>query len=100
MNGGNLIFLLLLAGGIVFMFSMHRGGHAHGGGGGGGGGGGCGGGGHSHGGGHGNGEQEPTAETGEEPAKTPILGPPGTKRTAAPHSGPPAPASGHRHGGH
>lgn len=30
MNAGNLIFLLLIVGGLFAMFFMHRGGHAHG----------------------------------------------------------------------
>jgi hypothetical protein len=31
MNSGNLIFLLVVVGGLFAMFFMHRGGHAHGG---------------------------------------------------------------------
>ena len=95
MNAGNLIFLLLIVGAPLLMFSMHRGGHAHGGTAGGGRGGGCGGGGgggHNHGGGHEQ-EQTPNASGGQE--TKPLLGPPGTQ------SGTPvtAPAEEHRHRG-
>lgn len=31
MDAGNLIFLLLIVGGVFAMFFMHRGGHGHGG---------------------------------------------------------------------
>jgi hypothetical protein len=64
MDAGNLIFLLLIVGGVFAMFFMHRGGHGHGGGMGG-----CGGHGHSHGG-------SSTEERREEDEK-PILGKPG-----------------------
>jgi hypothetical protein len=96
MNAGNLIFLLLIVGAPLAMFSMHRGGHAHGGaaggGGGGGGGGCCGGGGHNHGASH---EEEQTPNTTAGQETPPLLGPPGTQ------SGTPvrAPAQEHRHRG-
>lgn len=63
MDAGNLIFLLLIVGGVFAMFFMHRGGHGHGGMGG------CGRHGHSHGG-------SATDERREEDKK-PILGKPG-----------------------
>jgi hypothetical protein len=89
MNAGNLIFLLLIVGGALAMFSMHRGGgHAHGGMGGGG----CHGG-HSHDDGQSN---EHAHETGAEQETKPLLGPPGT----ASNEPAPAPAAqGHRHRG-
>ena len=91
MNAGNLIFLLLIVGGAVGMFSMRRGGHANGGTGGGG----CCGGGHSghdHGGGY---DAEHSADMDGEQTTKPLLGPPGT------HSNEPVPvpAQGHRHRG-
>lgn len=88
MSAGSLIFLLLIAGSVFAMFSMHRGGHAHGGMGG------CGGG-HNHGG--GDREEEPAdTHAGHEGHETkPLLGPPGT-RSGEPAS---APAQGHRHRG-
>ncbi len=63
MNAGNVIFLLLIVGGVFAMFFRHRGGHAHGGMGG------CGRHGHNHGG----------SSTGErrEEDKKPLLGEPG-----------------------
>ncbi len=63
MDAGNLIFVLLIVGGLFAMFFMHRGGHAHGGMGG------CGGRGHNHGGSF-------TDERREE-GKKPLLGRPG-----------------------
>lgn len=66
MDAGNLIFLLLIVGGVFSMFFMHRG-HGHGGGGMGG----CGGHGHSHG--HGGSSTEERHEEDEKP----ILGKPG-----------------------
>ena len=70
MSAGNLIFLLVLVGGVVAMFSMHRGGgHSHGMGG-------CGGG-HGHGG-HGSSDSEPTSEESSEKETKPLLGKPGS----------------------
>ena len=73
MNSGNLIFLLVVVGGLFAMFFMHRGGHAHGGAGHGGhaagGMGGCGG--HNHGG-------SSTDERQGESKKSPLLGQPGS----------------------
>jgi hypothetical protein len=89
MSAGNLIFLLLIIGGVFAMFSMHRGGHAHGGMGGGGGGHG----GHSHGGDQGH-EAEHDRNASEE-EKKPLLGPPGTGGNTPT----PAAAGGHRHRG-
>lgn len=63
MDAGNIIFLLLIVGGVLAMFFMHRGGHAHGGMGG------CGGHGHKHG---GSSTDEPRKED-----KKPLLGKPG-----------------------
>jgi hypothetical protein len=91
MNAGTLIFLLLLVGAPLAMFSMRRGGHAHGGTAGGGGGC-CGGGGHSHGGGR---EEEQTPDTSGGQETKPLLGPPGTQ-SGTPV---PAPAEGHKHRG-
>ena len=94
MSVGTLIFLLLIVGSFVAMFSMHRGGgHAHGGMGG------CGGGhGHSHGGGNADEEEPASSHTGHQEhgdKNKPLLGPPGTQsgETAS------APAQGHRHRG-
>jgi len=85
MSAGTVIFLLLIAGSVVAMVAMHRGGgHSHGMGMGG-----CCGGGH----GHGSTEDEKSPETAAEPKK-PILGPPGTKSST-----PTAAAGGHRHHG-
>jgi hypothetical protein len=93
MNAGNLIFLLLIVGGPLAMFSMHRGGHAHGGTAGGGGGGCCGGGGgHNHGGGH---EEEQTPNQSDGTETKPLLGPPGSGVDAPI----PVAAGHHRHGG-
>ena len=89
MNAGNLIFLLLIVGSFVAMFSMHRGGgHAHGGMGGGG----CGGGhgDHSH-----DQSDETTREGAHEHGQKPLLGPPGTQSNEPA----PEPAQGHRHRG-
>lgn len=90
MNAGNLIFLLLIIGAPLAMFSMHRGGHGHGGTAGGG----CcgGGGGHNHGGGREE-QQTPNPSGGEE--TKPLLGPPGTQSGTSV----PAAAERHRHRG-
>lgn len=73
MNAGNLIFLLVVVGGAVAMFSMHRGGgHSHGT---------RGSGGHVHGSsGHGSSNSQGTADTTEQPREEgkPLLGKPGT----------------------
>lgn len=90
MNAGNLIFLLLIVGAPLAMFSMHRGGHAHGGTVSGGGC--CGGGGHNHGASH---EEEQTPNTTAGQETQPLLGPPGTQ-SGTPV---PAPAQKHRHRG-
>ena len=95
MNTGTLIFLLLIVGAPLAMFSMHRGGHAHGGTAGGGGGGCCGGGGHNHGGSH---EEEQTPDRSGGQETKPLLGPPGTQ-SGEPVPTASAPAQGHRHGG-
>lgn len=76
MSAGNLIFLLLIAGGAFAMFSMHRGGgHSHGAGGG------CGG--HGHGAGHDHGQAPTDNEASTPPSsegeKKPLLGKPGTR---------------------
>ena len=85
MNAGNLIFLLLLVGGVFWMFSMHRGGHSHGGMGG------CGGG---HG--HGNDQtDERGPDTAHDHGQKPLLGPPGTQSGAPAPA--PAPAPSRRH---
>ncbi len=67
MSAGNLIFLLVVVGGAVAMFSMHRGGgHSHG----------------THGGGdRGHGSSGSQAPTNEPPVeeKKPLLGKPGTR---------------------
>lgn len=69
MNAGNLIFLLVVVGGAVAMFSMHRGGgHSHGAGGG------CGGG---HG--HGSSDSHGSPEEPREEKKKPVLGKPGVR---------------------
>lgn len=83
MNGGNLIFLLLLSGAVLWMFSMHRGGHSHGGMGGG-----CGGG-HSHG---SDPQDEAAPDTSHEREQTLLLGPPGSQRGAPAPAPAPAPA--------
>ena len=72
MSAGNLIFLFLIVGGFIAMFSMHRGGgHAHGGMGG------CGGhGSHNRSGGDETGTNAHTGHEGHE--QKPLLGPPGT----------------------
>lgn len=75
MSFGSLIFLLLIVGSFLAMFSMHRGGgHSHGGLGGG-----CGG--HSGHDGHGGRSDEdvPDAEHSGHEQRKPLLGPPGTK---------------------
>lgn len=74
MNVGSLIFSVLILGGTLRMFSMHRGGHAHKGAGSGGGC--CGGGGHDHGGSQ---EEEQTPSASGERETKPLLGPPGTE---------------------
>ena len=84
MNAGNLIFLLLIIGAPLAMFSMHRGGHAQGGTAGGGG---CCGG-HNHGGGR---EEQQTPDSSDGEEIKPLLGPPGTQ------SGTPVPAAAERH---
>ena len=68
MSAGNLIFFLLIVGGFVAMFSMHRGGQA-------GGMGGCCGG-HSHG---TNQDNEQSEHPENEQTTKPLLGPPGTQ---------------------
>lgn len=65
MDAGKLILILLIGGGVLAMFFMHRRGHAHGGLGGGGGG--CGGHGHSHD--HGGSSVDEPREPREEDAK-------------------------------
>lgn len=75
MDAGNLIFLLLIVGGVFAMFFMHRGGHAHGG---------MGGKGHNHGG------SSTDERRGDD--KKPLLGKPG------PHGHEPA-AKGNGRGG-
>lgn len=83
MSVGSLIFLLLIVGSFVAMFSMHRGGgHSHGGLAGG----------HGGHGGHGNEDEQTAGHAGHE-QKKPLLGPPGTQ------SGQPAPADHERHRG-
>lgn len=88
MSAGSLIFLLLIFGSFVAMFSMHRGGgHAHGGMGGGGG----------HGG-HGGHDEEQNADESaghEGHGQKPLLGPPGTQSNEPA----PTPAQRHRHRG-
>ena len=77
MSAGNLIFLLVIAGGAFAMFSMHRGGgHSHGAGGGG-----CGGGGHGNGHDHGQGptDTEASSSAPSDGEKKPLLGKPGTQ---------------------
>ena len=84
MSVGSLIFLLLIVGSFLAMFSMHRGGgHSHGG---------CGGGHGGHGG-HRGDEDEHTAEHSGHEQRKPLLGPPGTQ------SGQPVPAEPRRHRG-
>ena len=90
MNAGNLIFLFLIVGGALAMFSMHRGGHAHGGTASGDGGGGHGG--HNHG---GSGDAEHVHDAGGAKETQPLLGPPGTQ-IGEPA---PVPAEGEKHRG-
>lgn len=84
MSAGNLIFLLVVIGGAVAMFSMHRGGgHSHG----------------THGGGdHGHGSSGNQASSNEPPVeeKKPLLGKPGT-RTHEHEAEPAADERRHRH---
>ena len=93
MSTGTLIFLLLIVGAPLAMFSMHRGGHAHGGTAGGGGG--CcgGGGGHDH----SDRQDEQTPNTTSEQGTKPLLGPPGAQSNDPRPA--PAAAGGHKHGG-
>jgi len=84
MNAGNLIFLLVVVGGAVAMFSMHRGGgHSHG----------------THGGGghgHGSADSQGPSEEPREEGKKPLLGKPGTPTHEHEHE-PEPDADEHRH---
>lgn len=82
MNAGNLIFLLLIVGGVVAMFAMHRGGHGRGGMGG------CCGG-HSH-------KEEPAPDATGSEEKEAVSEPPGTQ--SSPPALTPAQRGKHQHG--
>ena len=71
MSAGNLIFLLVLVGGVLAMFAMHRGGgHPHGMGGG------CGG--HGHGNGHDSSDSRDQPEESRGEGKSPLPSKPGS----------------------
>lgn len=89
MDAGTLFWILLIGGGVLAMFFMHRGGHAHGRLGGGGG---CGGHGHDHGGTSTDKQQEQRLEEDKKPSQ-------GKHGSHDPDDEPATATSGHKHRG-